>query len=177
MNIEQLRVFDHSDSIRNSRHGFTLVELMVYVLIVGLTLLAIGSMTSDVSTSSLRSQAKRSVSDAANFMLHRLQTLTSGAASFTVVSPTEVILVAPDSEVTRLELTLQGTFTVKPGTSPADPIHDPAIAVTGTFSDWSAAGRSRNLGVHLDVATRGDAGFSDGLASLALDTAFELGAQ
>ena len=156
--------------------GFTLVELLVYVGIVSLTLLAIGAMTSDTFTAGLRSRAQRAVSDNANFLLARLQQLSASAASLAVVDPASVELTRPDGGVVRLTLTPEGRLTVRVGAGAAEPVTDLTVAVTGTFTDRSSAGRSRNLGVHLEITSRG-AEVSDAVAQLTLDTAFELGAE
>ncbi len=162
--------------IRHSRRGFTLVELLVYLGIVSLTLLAIGAMTSDTFTASLRSRAQRAVSDNANFLLARLQHLSASTATLTIPDAVTADLTQTDGTVVRLTLTPEGRLTVQVGAGAAEPVTDLTVAVTGTFTDRSSAGRSRNLGVHLEIASRG-AEVSDAVAQLTLDTAFELGAE
>lgn len=152
--------------LHNKQTGFTLLELLLYVSIVGSLLLAVSFFFASTAASKVRNQVENNVNQQAAFAMETItqtirnsDSVTVPTANNTVTSATFAVPAANKSP-TVFELS-GNTLQMREGGSAAIALTSPSVAVTNlSFKNTSRAGTSGSVQISFTVSSAAASGAS-----------------
>ena len=144
-------------TVKNNQ-GFTLIELIVYTVLISLLAGAFISFSIDLTTTSQKSRTKIEVQQSARFALERIlfeirsaEGVNTGASTFNShpgVLSLDVVALADDPTIFSLNA---GVLEIKQGAAAAEPLTPDDLEVSNLVFSNRGTGRTKNIKVELTV--------------------------
>lgn len=150
--------------ILGKQHGFTLIELIVYLAIASIILVSISYLIIDIISGQSKSVADREVNYNARVIGQMLSRDVRSASAIGSFASDAVTLTMPGDDITYT-FTGSNTFTRQVGAAAAETIHSDRVEVTGSFAELSRFGRSLNLSSEIIVQHKNPSNLPDFNAS------------
>ncbi len=159
---------------KNNQRGFTIIELIVYLAIASIILVSISYLIIDIISGQTKSVADREVNYNARIIGQVVSRDIRAAAGIGSLTNDTMTLAMPGDDITYTFDAGSSSLTRQIGTATAEVVHGDAVTVTGTFSDLSRFGRSKNVGVELLVSYKNPDNLSDFNATTSLSFSTQL---
>lgn len=138
--------------IKNTKQaGFTLVEMIIYLAIVGVVLVSISYLILDIIGGQTKSDAGQEVNYNIRFISDQLNSDIAAAQDIGgLTGDTLNLNMATDDVIYSFDST-NNTLVKKVGAGASTTISTSAVDVTGSFTNNSFGNRSRNVGINLEI--------------------------
>ncbi|PIS04602.1 MAG: hypothetical protein COT81_05660 [Candidatus Buchananbacteria bacterium CG10_big_fil_rev_8_21_14_0_10_42_9] len=163
--------------LANSNDGFTMIEMIIYIGIVGMFLTAISLMALEVSSGQAKTLVTQEVQQ--NLRLANQLLIQDIQAAADITSPTVGgsgnTLILDNGALDAITYTINGNvLTRQIGGNPPVEVTTDNVVTTAAFENLSYNNRSRNVGVTLNVSFNNPSGISDFDANSNVTYAVEL---
>jgi len=142
---------------KNTQNGYTLLELLIYVAIIGVLLTGVTVFFGVVADARLKNQAVAEVNDQAmaamDYITQTIRNATSITAPTATTSGASLTLVVPTGSLSPTVFSLSGsTLQVKEGAAAAVPLTSNDVQVSNlTFTNLTRSGTSGNVQVTFTI--------------------------
>jgi type II secretory pathway pseudopilin PulG len=138
--LKSKRLSHFSFPISHSQKGFTYIELILYISLITMVIMALVPFAWNVIGGSVKSRNQQEVSAQARAIGERIKWEIRNAKDVQAVTSTQLTLNDFDSTKNPTIIKLNGTnITIKEGTGAEVPLHSDTIQVTSlTFSDYTS---------------------------------------
>src|SRR3989338_4365178 len=157
-----------------NRRGFTLVEMIIYIAIVSVILVSISYLMIDIAGGQIKSEARLEVNYNLRLISQRLLADIHSAQNISSLAPDTLVLAGPGGTVTYNFDATNFELTRQVASNPAVVLNTKAVEISGSFSDRSFLGRTKNVSVQLTVSYKNPGNLPDYQASESLNFAAEL---
>ncbi|HEX9679690.1 MAG TPA: type II secretion system protein [Candidatus Saccharimonadales bacterium] len=153
--------------------GFTLLELMIYIGIVGMILTSISYLTLDIIGGQVSIETELEVNQNLRFASRQLERDIRAAESISVPSSDTLVLSFSGIELTYFFNASALQLTRQTGGEPAVELNTPTVGLTGSFTDISYESRTETVQVVLTAVYLNPDGLRDFDASSELNFSIE----
>lgn len=164
------------------QRGFTLLELVIYIAVVGLVLVSATMFSFEFAASQAKSAALEEVNRNARFAVSRIAAeireaadLNAGSSVFGSNPGTLSLATATGATDPTVFTVTGGTLNIRQGAGPVLPLTSSKVDVTEfTLENLSTAGKTKAVRVRLKVKTRDAAGLQEVAAETVVETTAKL---
>jgi prepilin-type N-terminal cleavage/methylation domain-containing protein len=160
--------------IPNSKKGFTLIELIIYLAIVGIILTGISYLILDVLGAQITNYTDQEINYHVRYITDIITKDIESAQDISSIAFDNLVLTMPGDDITYNFDGLNSALTRQIGSSPPVAIHSDNVEVSGTFTELSRLNRTKNVNIHLEINYKNPGNLSDYNSSTTVNLAVEL---
>ena len=157
-----------------SQKGFTLIELIIYLAIVGFILTGISYLILDILGGQVSSYTDQEINHHLRYITDIMTEDVKVAQDIGSLSSNNLVLDMSGDDITYNFDAGSKILTRQVGSDPSFVIHDEQIEVTGSFTDLSRLNRTKNIGIYLEINYKNPDNLSDYNSSTTANLAVEL---
>ena len=159
---------------QESRTGFTLVEVIIYLAIVSTILVSISYLIIDIISGQTKSLAGAEVNYNIRFISAQLARDIKSAQNIGSISADTLVLALPGDDITYNFDAGNQKITRQLGVATPEDLNTTQVEVTGSFDDNSYLQRSKNVGIGLTVVYKNPSNLPDYNVSSIITLSLEL---
>ena len=156
------------------RGGFTIIETILYIAIVSMMLVSITSLIIDVMGGQMKTSTYQDVTYYERFIVNQLMKDIRNASNVSTLTSSTLVLTQPGGTITYNFNSLNNQLTRQVGSGTPVELHQSTLAVAGSFIDQSYAGRTKTVGVNLQLVFYNAGGREEFTANSTVQFAVEL---
>ncbi|MFA5022376.1 MAG: type II secretion system protein [Patescibacteria group bacterium] len=161
-------------SFKQRPGGFTLIEAIIYLGIVSIILVSISYLMLDILAGQTKNYGTQEVSQNLRFISNNLIRDIESAQDITSLSSDTLVLVKGGQSLTYSFDLVNDNLTRQLGAGQPEILNSNRLEVTGSFSDLSYLGRTKNVGVSLFLNYKNPGNLPDYNASTTFNFSVEL---
>ncbi|MAF13434.1 MAG: hypothetical protein CMI53_00875 [Parcubacteria group bacterium] len=154
--------------------GFTLIEMIIYILIVGIILVSISYLILDLISGQIRGYASSDVNQNIRFISNTLTKDIKSAQAIGSLAADTLVLTMPGDDITYNFDSLDNKITRQLGVATAEDLNSTRVNITGNFTDLSYLTRTKNINIELIVSYKNPSNLPDYNASTTANFSVEL---
>ncbi len=158
---------------RYQQKGFTLIELIIYIALVGVILVSLSLLALEILGGQSRSYARQEVVQNSRFIVSEIKKDIAKASSITSISTSTLQLFVPNSDSITFSFA-SSTLTKTEGAGTPIVLHADDVEVAGEFIDLSINGRTQHVGITVTTSFINPDDSPDFNASSTVDFSMEL---
>lgn len=158
----------------NLKSGFTLIEMIIYISIVGIILVSISYLILDIISGQTRGYASNDVNQNIRFISSILTKDIKAAQDISSIAADTLVLTMPGDDITYNFDALNNKLTRQLGIATAEDINSTRVDVSGSFTDLSYLTRAKNITIELIVEYKNPSNLPDYNASTTVNFSVEL---
>ncbi len=154
--------------------GFTLIELIIYLGIVGMILVSISYLILDIMVGQATNYADQEVNYNFRYIADILtDDIKSSQDIGSLTNSNLVLIMAGDDIIYNFDETNK-ILSRQVGDAAPLSVNNENIEIIGNFTDFSKMGRTKNVGIHLNISYKNPGNISDYNSTTTVDFAVEL---